>query len=353
MKAQFYLYRRKDGSFYCQNRDTGKQESLGTKNKAEATLLVNARNEAHRQPILNLQLARTYLSATDPQAAKRTWLVPLEEMARCKRGDTKDRWGRVLKDPALEELRNLPLLLTRPEHLLSVMKLGTVSTNVFLRRVHNFALDMGWLPWPVIPKRQWPKFHYGEKRAITLEEHEAILAKVLNEQQRAFYQLCWHLGGAQGDIAGLTAESVDWKSQVVGFARRKTGTISMIHFGDDVATVLRTLPNEGLLFPKIAKMQAGHRATEFARARRRAGIKGVSLHSYRYAWAERARKAHYPRRQAEEALGHNSKAVHIAYAKRAQVTVDSLEDYEDVAAKKVLRVEFGGGENSALPAARS
>lgn len=54
----------------------------------------------------------------------------------------------------------------------------------------------------------------------------------------------------------------------------------------------------------------------------------MSLHSYRYAWAERARVCGYPERFAQEALGHNSKAVHRAYARRAQVKVPSLEKYE-------------------------
>lgn len=49
------------------------------------------------------------------------------------------------------------------------------------------------------------------------------------------------------------------------------------------------------------------------------GIKGVTLHSYRYAWAERAKVCGYPERFAQEALGHNSKAVHRAYAKRALI----------------------------------
>lgn len=52
------------------------------------------------------------------------------------------------------------------------------------------------------------------------------------------------------------------------------------------------------------------------------------MHSYRYAWAERAKVAGYPERFAQLALGHNSKAVHRAYAKRAQVTLPPLEDYE-------------------------
>jgi integrase len=54
----------------------------------------------------------------------------------------------------------------------------------------------------------------------------------------------------------------------------------------------------------------------------------VSLHSYRYAWAERARAAGYPERYAQEALGHTSAAVHRAYAKGARVNLPSLEDYE-------------------------
>ena len=57
-------------------------------------------------------------------------------------------------------------------------------------------------------------------------------------------------------------------------------------------------------------------------------IKGITLHSYRYVWAERARICGYPERFAQEALGQNSKAVHRAYARKAQVTIPTLEDYE-------------------------
>jgi len=57
-------------------------------------------------------------------------------------------------------------------------------------------------------------------------------------------------------------------------------------------------------------------------------IKGVTLHSYRYAWAQRARKAGYPERFAMENLGHNSKAVHWAYAGLAEVELPSLGEYE-------------------------
>jgi hypothetical protein len=40
-----------------------------------------------------------------------------------------------------------------------------------------------------------------------------------------------------------------------------------------------------------------------------------------------------------QALGHNSKAVHRAYAKRALMKIPSLEDYEERASEKpTLRV---------------
>jgi hypothetical protein len=61
----------------------------------------------------------------------------------------------------------------------------------------------------------------------------------------------------------------------------------------------------------------------------------VTLHSYRYAWAERAKTVGYPERFSQEALGHNSKAVHCAYAKRALMKLPSLEEYKQQAAAKV------------------
>jgi hypothetical protein len=41
-----------------------------------------------------------------------------------------------------------------------------------------------------------------------------------------------------------------------------------------------------------------------------------------------------PERYAQEALGHNSKAVHRAYAKNALMKIPSLEEYEQKAGAK-------------------
>jgi len=80
------------------------------------------------------------------------------------------------------------------------MEDGTVSTNVFLRRLHNFCLGMNWLPSPILAKRLWPKVKYKPKRAITWVEHRKILARETNPDRRDFYKLCWESGGSQTDV---------------------------------------------------------------------------------------------------------------------------------------------------------
>jgi len=110
----------------------------------------------------------------------------------------------------------------------------------------------------------------------------------------------------------------------------------VIRFGGDVERVLRKLPTQGPLFPYFTTVRASDRATEFKQRCNGLGISGVTLHSYRYAWAERAKRAGYPERFAQEVLGHNRKAIHRAYARHAEVTVPSLEDDERNAVRKKL-----------------
>ena len=129
-------------------------------------------------------------------------------------------------------------------------------------------------------------------------------------------------------LAALEAENIDWEHQVISFARRKTGSIAVMRFDEELAVLLRSLPGSGPLFPYLRTVRAGDRATEFHQRCVGLNIKGVTLHSYRYAWAERAKTAGYPERFAQEALGHNSKAVHRAYARKAKVELPSLGEYE-------------------------
>lgn len=337
MKTRFRLIHRgeRGNKFYCVDSETGKRFSLKTKDRDAAEQIVLAKNQSLRQPMLNLQIAKAYLAGTDNGVTTRTWQHAIESVTNTKLGANKERWERVVKDPAIIPLLPLVIIETKGEALLLAMQAGTVSTNVYLRRLHNFCVDMNWLPWPLIPKRQWPAVRYKEKRAITRDEHQRIIAAEGNPERKLLYQLCWHLGGSQGDIAHLKGDDVDWTNSTISFTRQKTGVPVIVHLGSEVLNLLKDLPSEGPLFPYLSTVRAGDRATEFKQRCQQLDIKGVTLHSYRYSWAERAKTVGYPERFAQEALGHNSKAVHRAYAKRALMKLPSLEEYEQKAAAKV------------------
>jgi integrase len=329
MRKRYRLYKRNNGGRYYLHDDvTGKQESLGTNDRATAIRLFLSRQEAEQQPAVNLQIARAYLAASDPQIATRDWQFVMDELVKLKKYQTQDRWQTAIKDKAFDSIRHQPLLETRPEHFLRVLESEKVSTNVYLRRIHNFALDMTWLPWPVLAKKRWPAVEFKEKRGITLLEHQAIVARENNPERKAFYKLAWHLGASQSDLAFLEAENVDWNHHVISYKRMKTKTVAIMRFDEDMAEILRDLPGNGPLFPYLRTVRAGDRATEFKQRCDRLGIKGVTLHSYRYAWAERAKSAGYPERYAQVNLGHNSKAMTRAYSRKAEVEMPSLSQYE-------------------------
>src|SRR5580698_10272778 len=108
MKTRFIMFIRA-GVFYSEDTTTRKQISLRTKNEAEALTLLHSKNEAHRQPVLNLHIARTYLTATDPEIAKRTWQAPMDEITKTKTGPTLVRCKRAMQDKAFDIIRDLPI----------------------------------------------------------------------------------------------------------------------------------------------------------------------------------------------------------------------------------------------------
>src|SRR5437879_11424170 len=177
MKTRYRLIRRgvRGGAFYCVDNNTGKRTSLRTGSEDEARQIVEAKNQAQRQPVLNLQIAKAYLAGTDNGITTRTWQDAIDALINTKQGANRERWQRVCTDRALNPIWRQVIIETSGEKLLKILSQGTVSTNVYLRRLHNFCVDMNWLPWPLILKRQWPVVRFKEKRAITWEEHCKIV----------------------------------------------------------------------------------------------------------------------------------------------------------------------------------
>lgn len=114
----------------------------------------DARNEAAMQPMLNLQIARAYLFGSSDQIATPTWKDAIIALTETKLGSNKESWQRAQKERAFGSMWSRRIVETKGEELLAVLRNGGVSTNTHLRRLHNFCVDMSWLPWPLIPKRQ-------------------------------------------------------------------------------------------------------------------------------------------------------------------------------------------------------
>jgi len=123
MKSRYILYRRKlGGMFYVEDTQTRKQESLGTKDRAEAKALLNARNESVRQPQLNRQIAKAYLAGTDSGISTRTWQDAFNAIIEHKNGTTRERWQRGARQQAFELIHKLVIIETQAEQLLACMK---------------------------------------------------------------------------------------------------------------------------------------------------------------------------------------------------------------------------------------
>ncbi len=67
MKTRYRLIRRgvRNGAYYCVDKKTAKRTSLQTDDEDVALQIVEAKNQAQRQPVLNLQIAKAYLAGTD------------------------------------------------------------------------------------------------------------------------------------------------------------------------------------------------------------------------------------------------------------------------------------------------
>jgi hypothetical protein len=86
------------------------------------------------------------LRILDPSIKTRTWENVANSIIDSRHGPTKERWIRTKNEEPFKPILKKLLIETTAEDLLSVLKAGTVSMNVHLRKLHNFALDLDWIP---------------------------------------------------------------------------------------------------------------------------------------------------------------------------------------------------------------
>ena len=81
------LYRGERGTFFCFDNVTRMRTGLQTKDRDAAEQIVLAKNQALRQPVLNLQIAKAYLAGTDNGVTTRTWQNAIEALIKTKQGE--------------------------------------------------------------------------------------------------------------------------------------------------------------------------------------------------------------------------------------------------------------------------
>jgi len=330
VKKLYRLFRRK-GIYYVEDAQ-GKQQSLRTRDLVEAQALCAARNEAARMPSLNMAIGHAYLSASDPLMPTRTWAVAMTAVQETGRPSSRVRKARAFRAACFDRIRAKPIAATIGADFIAVIEAGGRSANLFARALHNYALKAGWLVRPVLAAKHWPVLSNSPRRGISEAEHKVLLSKERDAEWCLYLRFLWESGCSQSDGAMMTSQSVDWEAGVLHFRRQKLQENSepvCLVIGARLQSLLDDLPQVGPLFPRLRLMTAENRAGHFQRLCAAAAVKGITLHCYRYAWAERAARAGYPMRWAKAALGHKSTAVHLAYAKKAGPTCPSLEEFED------------------------
>jgi len=324
MKKAYRLFKRRNGVYYLHENSTNKQVSLRTRDKDEAKRLRDLKNGQGLDYRVQRAAALATLRICAPDMASRTWKEVFHRY--CERGEqqTRERKVREFSQPRFDGLRDQKLIETCADDFYAILDSGGVAAQHFLRRLHNFANEMGWLVEAIIPVNQWPKRKPRKQRGITEDEHQKILGSEKNEERSLFYQLLWETGASQKDCAELNASNVDWENKILIYERSKTKEIARLGINEDLESILRRLPSTGPLFPTIRKTSSNARSAEFSRRRKVAGVSGVSLHSYRYRLAERMAEAGINERFAQAALGQRDLKVHRKYWKGAEVVCPAI-----------------------------
>jgi SpoVK/Ycf46/Vps4 family AAA+-type ATPase len=130
MTDKFRIFRRSSKVWYLEDKETGHQESLRTRDATEAKRLLHAKNEANRQPAINIQIARAYLSASDPKLITRTWQDVMDTLVAAKMGENRKRWVRAIKDRNFDIIESAELKAINQEHREKILDAASGMTTI-------------------------------------------------------------------------------------------------------------------------------------------------------------------------------------------------------------------------------
>lgn len=332
LPGRYSLIRRTNGTYYSHNKVTLQRQSLKTRDKNQAIELLNVLNVDDSDLEHARAMAELYLKKAGRIVSDTTWQEAMDacSAAAGKEEATKQRHREAFRSKHFNPIRAMTIAQTHPDDLRRVLRTDKVTIVKFLRTLQNYAVAQGWLTSPLLPPTLFRVQKKKEARAMTQDEFRKIIAAEQNPERKLYYQMVWATGASQTDCANLRAENFDRATGVLTYYRRKTKSLCRLAFQGSIEKLLGVLPSEGYLFPNIQKLSSKRRSSEFTRRCRTQAVQvaGISLHSGRYAWAERAALAGFTLRQAQAALGHRSEVVAQAYAKKAEIVCSALPDEE-------------------------
>jgi hypothetical protein len=161
MKQRFYIYRRGE-TFYLQDSRTGKQQSLETKDRKAAVRLLEIKRQTAENLGFNQFILKSCITTQDPLLAKRTWQTVMDQMQTHGKEATRNRCCRAMKSKSFDSLRSVKLVETTADDFLTILQHGKVSVVHYLKRLHNLALGLGWLAFPILAPRLCPRIRFRQ-----------------------------------------------------------------------------------------------------------------------------------------------------------------------------------------------
>jgi hypothetical protein len=124
----------------------------------------------------------------------------MEQMQSRGKESSRERYASVFKSPSFDGLRNKKLMETTADDFFAVFKQNKVAINEFVKRLHNFALHLGWIAIPIVAP--YPRFKivgvaFDYCWPILIQIHPGCRRHLFDITQ-AFDVLTLMLGGGEG-----------------------------------------------------------------------------------------------------------------------------------------------------------
>ena len=243
-------------------------------------------------------------------------------------------------------IREKRLIETEPRDLLNPLRGKGMGIMQLIRRMHEHAVGYQMIPYPIVGSKMWPVYdNKPMSMAITEEQHTKVIDRITTMRRNrwsdetadqwrsewiAYLWILWFTGASNKDAAELKAENINWRDMVIEFSRSKWVNKDKLEpcrivIGPRFAEVLRALPKDGLLLPILGNKNTSKRYDFFHKQTVALEIEGISIHGYRYAFAERSKENGMSIEDRMATLGHNTYEVHRNYGRTAKVVPVSIE----------------------------